>query len=49
MAEITPIPSATATLVRDAAAGLEVLMMQRNFNSGFVPGAFVFPGGALED
>jgi 8-oxo-dGTP pyrophosphatase MutT (NUDIX family) len=49
MAEITPIPSATVTLVRDAAGGLEVLMMQRNFNSGFVPGAFVFPGGALDD
>ena len=49
MAEITPIPSATVTLVRDCAGGLEVLMMQRNFNSGFVPGAFVFPGGALDD
>ena len=49
MAEITPIPSATVTLVRDAAGGLEVLMMQRNFNSGFVPGAYLFPGGALDD
>ena len=49
MAAITPIPSATVTLVRDAAGGLEVLMMQRNFNSGFVPGAYVFPGGALDD
>jgi 8-oxo-dGTP pyrophosphatase MutT (NUDIX family) len=49
MSEMTPIPSATVTLVRDAAGGLEVLMMQRNFNSGFVPGAYVFPGGALDD
>ena len=45
---ITPIPAATVTLVRDAAHGIEVLMMQRNFNSGFVPGAYVFPGGAVD-
>lgn len=49
MAEITPIPSATVTLVRDTAGGLEVLMMQRNFNSGFVPGAYLFPGGAVDE
>lgn len=48
MAEITPVPAATVTLVRDAANGIEVLMMQRNLNSGFVPGAYVFPGGALD-
>lgn len=46
---ITPLPAATVTLVRDADAGPEVLMMQRNFNSGFVPGAYVFPGGALDE
>ena len=49
MAELTPIPAATVTLVRDSVAGLEVLMMQRNLKSGFVPGAYVFPGGALDD
>ena len=48
MAEIAPIPSATVTLVRDAARGPEVLLMQRNLQSGFVPGAYVFPGGALD-
>ena len=47
-AEIAPIPSATVTLVRDAAHGPEVLLMQRNLQSGFVPGAYVFPGGALD-
>jgi 8-oxo-dGTP pyrophosphatase MutT (NUDIX family) len=47
--EITPIPSATVTLVRDAAHGPEVLLMQRNLKSGFVPGAYVFPGGALDE
>lgn len=46
--EIIPLPAATVTLVRDATGGPEVLMMQRNLNSGFVPGAHVFPGGALD-
>jgi 8-oxo-dGTP pyrophosphatase MutT (NUDIX family) len=48
-AEIIPLPAATVTLVRDSAQGPEVLMMQRNLKSGFVPGAHVFPGGALDD
>jgi 8-oxo-dGTP pyrophosphatase MutT (NUDIX family) len=48
MNELVPIPSATVTLVRDTDAGPEVLMMQRNLKSGFVPGAYVFPGGALD-
>ena len=46
--ELTPLPAATVTLVRDATAGLEVLMVQRNFQSGFMPGMYMFPGGALE-
>lgn len=45
----TPMPSATVTLVRDAAPGIEVLMMRRNLQSGFVPGMYVFPGGGLDD
>ena len=51
MSEKTPMvprPAATVTLVRDAPGGFEVLMMQRNFQSVFVPGAYVFPGGALD-
>jgi len=47
-AEIVPLPAATVTLVRDSARGPEVLMMQRNLKSGFVPGAHIFPGGALD-
>ena len=47
-AEIVPLPAATVTLVRDGARGPEVLMMQRNLKSGFVPGAHIFPGGALD-
>ncbi len=46
---ITPLPAATVTLVRDTERGLEVLMLQRNFSSGFMPGMHVFPGGALDE
>ena len=46
---VVPRPAATITIVRDLAAGFEVLMMQRNLNSGFMAGAYVFPGGAVDD
>lgn len=46
---MTPVPAATVTLVRDSDDGLEVLMLQRNFQSGFMPGMYVFPGGALDE
>ena len=49
MKEVIPLPAATVTLVRDSAQGIEVLMMQRNFQSGFMPGMYLFPGGALDD
>lgn len=45
---IVPRPAATVTLVRDAPGGFEVLMMQRNFQSVFMPGMHVFPGGAVD-
>jgi 8-oxo-dGTP pyrophosphatase MutT (NUDIX family) len=48
MSEIQPLPAATVTLVRDSDAGPEVLMLQRNFQSGFMPGMYMFPGGALD-
>lgn len=46
--EVKPSPAATVTLVRDAPRGLEVLMMQRSLNLKFMPGVYVFPGGALD-
>ncbi len=46
---VTPMPSATVTLVRNAPGGMEVLMMRRNLQSAFVPGMYVFPGGGLDD
>ena len=49
MSEVEPLPAATVTLVRDADDELEVLMLQRNFRSGFMPGMYVFPGGALDE
>ena len=48
MSEVTPVPAATVMVVRDAADGIEVLMMERNLKSAFMPGAYVFPGGALD-
>ncbi len=45
---LIPRPAATVMLVRAAPHGFEVLMMQRNFQSVFVPGAYVFPGGAVD-
>ena len=48
MAEVTPLPAATVTLVRDSARGLEVLMLQRSHSLKFMPGVYVFPGGGLD-
>ena len=43
---LTPIPAASVIVLRDEP--LEVLLLRRNDNSSFVPGAWVFPGGAIE-
>jgi 8-oxo-dGTP pyrophosphatase MutT (NUDIX family) len=40
--------AATVLLVRDSATGLEVFLLRRRLESGFVPGAHVFPGGAVD-
>jgi 8-oxo-dGTP pyrophosphatase MutT (NUDIX family) len=49
--EITPTDAATVVLLRDLpdSSGFEVLMVLRNPDSAFVPSAYVFPGGCLED
>jgi 8-oxo-dGTP pyrophosphatase MutT (NUDIX family) len=41
-------PAATAVLARDGARGPEVLLLRRHRASGFVPGAWVFPGGRVD-
>jgi 8-oxo-dGTP pyrophosphatase MutT (NUDIX family) len=50
MAEIlSPRPAATVITVRDGANGYEILMLRRNLNSDFVGGAYVFPGGGVDE
>lgn len=44
----TPVPAATLLLIREGAAGLEVLMAARHEQSGFAAGALVFPGGKVD-
>jgi recombination protein RecT len=41
-------PAATAVLLRDSIAGPEVLLLKRLRSAGFVPGAWVFPGGRVD-
>ena len=45
--ESTPIPAASVLLLRHEP--MEVLMIHRNERSTFVPSAWVFPGGAVEE
>ncbi len=46
--KLTPRPAATLLLLREASAAPEVFMLQRTSKAAFLPGAFVFPGGALD-
>ena len=45
---VVPRPAATIAIVRDEPEGFEVLMMQRALSAGFMPGAYVFPGGGID-
>jgi recombination protein RecT len=40
--------AATLLLLRDGAEGLEVLLTRRSATARFAPGAYVFPGGAID-
>ena len=42
------LPAATVVLMRPAQPTLEVLLLRRVHTAGFVPGAFVFPGGRVD-
>jgi glyoxylase-like metal-dependent hydrolase (beta-lactamase superfamily II)/8-oxo-dGTP pyrophosphatase MutT (NUDIX family) len=44
----TPRPAATLILLREAAQGFEVMLLQRTRSAAFLGGAHVFPGGALD-
>ncbi len=42
-------PAATVLLLRDTPHGVEVLMTRRSATASFAPGAYVFPGGRIDD
>ena len=42
-------PAATLVLTRDTSEGIEVLLLQRTWDAVFLPGFYVFPGGAVDD
>jgi 8-oxo-dGTP pyrophosphatase MutT (NUDIX family) len=42
-------PAASVIVLRDGDAGLEVLLVQRNPAARFMGGAWVFPGGAVDE
>lgn len=42
-------PAATLVLARDTDKGVEVLLLQRTWDAVFLPGYFVFPGGAMDE
>ncbi|SDJ30735.1 MBL fold metallo-hydrolase [Variovorax sp. OV700] len=47
-----PVPvraAATVLLLRDSEAGIEVLMTRRSDTASFAPGAYVFPGGHIDE
>src|SRR5262245_20805635 len=46
---VEPVPAATVMLLRDAPAGPEVLLLERHSKSEFLPDAYVFPGGRVDD
>ena len=46
---VIPRLAATTLIVRDGEPGLEVLMVRRSLRASFMPGAYVFPGGAVDD
>jgi 8-oxo-dGTP pyrophosphatase MutT (NUDIX family) len=47
--EATLRQASTVLILRPAATGFEVFMLQRNRNTGFMPNAWVFPGGRVDE
>jgi recombination protein RecT len=45
---VEPRPAATIVLIRRAAPNFEALLLERPQAARFAPGAFVFPGGAVD-
>lgn len=49
MAAVTPVQASTVILLRDGHDGVETFMLERHLDSDFVGGAYVFPGGKVDD
>lgn len=46
---VRPRPAATIALLREARDRMEVLLLKRSDSTRFIPGAFVFPGGRVDE
>ncbi|MCA1831976.1 MAG: hypothetical protein ABR548_00095 [Actinomycetota bacterium] len=46
---VPPRDSATVMVARDAPGGVELFMLERHLSSDFFGGAYVFPGGKIDD
>jgi 8-oxo-dGTP pyrophosphatase MutT (NUDIX family) len=47
-AAVVPRAASTTLVLRDGASGPEVLMVRRSLQASFMPGSYVFPGGAVD-
>jgi recombination protein RecT len=45
---VAPRAASTTLVLRDRAHGIEVLMVKRSAQASFMPGSYVFPGGAVD-
>jgi 8-oxo-dGTP pyrophosphatase MutT (NUDIX family) len=45
----SPRPAATVVVLRDQPPSIKVLLVRRNDNVAFMAGAYVFPGGRVDD
>ena len=46
---MTPVQASTVILLRNGSDGVETFMLERHLDSDFVGGAYVFPGGKVDD
>lgn len=46
--EVKVRPAATVALLRERAAGMEILLLRRQSTLAFAPGMWVFPGGRID-
>jgi recombination protein RecT len=45
---VVPRAASTTLVLRDGGPGIEVLMVKRSAQASFMPGSYVFPGGAVD-